>query len=86
MASGTLTVGTLSAAQGQKTFGVNEFTVAGQPYRLAMWLVNGASDGPTLAVSAGVHAAEYASIAAALDLGRGSIRRRFAAASSSCPC
>jgi predicted deacylase len=35
-----------------------------------MWLVNGRGDGPTLVVTAGVHAAEYASIAAALDLGR----------------
>src|SRR5512133_1574414 len=53
-----LTVGSLSARPGEK------------PYGLAMWLVNGAKDGPTLLVTAGVHAAEYASIAAALELGR----------------
>jgi len=35
-----------------------------------MWLINGTEDGPTLVVTGGVHAAEYASIAAALDLGR----------------
>ena len=70
MANQTLTVGSLVAKAGEKRFGVNEFTVQGQPYRLPMWLVNGAVDGPTLVVTGGVHAAEYASIAAALDLGR----------------
>ncbi|MBZ5498692.1 MAG: succinylglutamate desuccinylase/aspartoacylase family protein [Acidobacteriia bacterium] len=35
-----------------------------------MWLINGEKAGPTLVVTAGVHAAEYASIAAVLDLGR----------------
>lgn len=72
-----LTVGMLSAGRGEKRYGVNEFSVGGQPYRLPMWLVNGSggtaggsSDGPTLVVTAGVHAAEYASIAAALELGR----------------
>ena len=65
-----LTIGSLFAANGTKTFGENAFEVAGQPYRLPMWVINGAAAGPTLVVTAGVHAAEYASIAAALDLGR----------------
>ncbi len=69
MANQTLTVGSLTAHPGEKTFGVNEFTVDGRPYRLPMWLVNGTQDGPTLAITGGVHAAEYASIAAALELG-----------------
>jgi predicted deacylase len=63
-------VGGLSAASGEKRYGINEFTVDGKPYRLPMWLVNGARDGPTLAVTAGVHPAEYASIAAALHFGQ----------------
>ena len=70
MSKNVLTVGTLSAAQGEKRYGVNEFAVQDTPYRLPMWLVNGAGEGPTLVVTAGVHAAEYASIAAALELGR----------------
>jgi predicted deacylase len=70
MGSETLEVGSLRAARGEKRYGVNQFLVAGQPYALPMWLVNGSADGPTLVVTAGVHAAEYASIAAALDLGR----------------
>jgi len=65
-----LQVGALTAAAGEKRYGVNEFSVQGQTYRLPMWLVNGHAEGPTLVVTGGVHAAEYASIAAALDLGR----------------
>jgi predicted deacylase len=65
-----LTVGALTAARGEKRFGVNEFTIDGRPYRLSTWLINGDHDGPTLVVTAGVHAAEYASIAAALEFGR----------------
>ena len=70
MSKDLLSVGTLSASHGQKRYGVNEFLIAGQPYRLPMWLINGAGEGPTLVVTAGVHAAEYASIAAALELGQ----------------
>lgn len=66
----TLKVGSLSAARGEKIYGVNEFPVQGHPYRLSMWVIHGVADGPTLVVTAGVHAAEYASIAAALELGR----------------
>jgi uncharacterized protein len=70
MLNQTLQVGSLSAAPGEKRYGVNELTVQGAPYALPMWVVNGSAEGPTLVVTAGVHAAEYASIAAALDLGR----------------
>lgn len=70
MANALLEIGSLRAAPGEKRFGVNEFPVQGGPYRLPMWLINGRGDGPTLVVTAGVHAAEYASIAAALDVGR----------------
>jgi uncharacterized protein len=70
MSNELLKVGTLSSGRGEKRFGVSEFPVQGQPYKLPVWLINGYADGPTLVVTAGVHAAEYASIAAALDLGR----------------
>lgn len=70
MSNDLLTVGSLSAKRGEKRFGVNEFPVQDTPYRLPMWLINGDVDGPTLVVTAGVHPAEYASIAAALELGR----------------
>jgi uncharacterized protein len=70
MSNQLLQVGALAAARGEKCFGRNEFPVQGQPYQLPMWLINGNADGPTLVVTGGVHAAEYASIAAALGLGR----------------
>jgi predicted deacylase len=66
----SMQVGALAVAPGEKRFGVNEFTVDGKPYRLPMWLAHGARPGPTLAVTAGVHPAEYASIAAALEFGQ----------------
>ena len=66
----TLEVGQLSAGRGEKRYSVVEFLVQGQSYRLPMWLINGNEAGPTLVVTGGVHGAEYASIAAALDLGR----------------
>lgn len=70
MSDRTLQVGPLSAQPGEKRYGVVEFPVDGQPYTLPLWLINGDADGPTLVVTGGVHAAEYASIAAALELGR----------------
>ena len=70
MSNQVLKVGALAAGRGEKRYGVNEFLVQGQPYQLPMWLINGNADGPTLTVTGGIHAAEYASIAAALDLGR----------------
>src|SRR5487761_2008247 len=75
MSNQVLKVGELSAGHGEKRYGVNEFLVQGQPYQLPMWLINGSAgggnaDGPTLVVTGGVHAAEYASIAAALEFGR----------------
>lgn len=70
MAQREWVIGSLSAAPGKKTVGVQEITIAGKPYTLPMFLINGAQEGPTLAVTGGIHGAEYASIAAALELGR----------------
>lgn len=70
MPDNSLQVASLSAARGEKRFGVAEFPVDGRPYRLPLWLIHGAANGPTLVITAGVHAAEYASIAAALEIGR----------------
>jgi predicted deacylase len=70
MADGAFEVGQLSAEPGEKRYGVVEFAVQGEAYRLPLWLIHGSEAGPTLVVTGGVHGAEYASIAAALDLGR----------------
>jgi uncharacterized protein len=73
MSKELLKVGGLEARSGEKCFAITEFPVEGRPYRLPAWLINGSADGPTLVVTAGVHGAEYASIAAALDLGQSPI-------------
>ena len=65
-----LEVGQLSAGPGEKRSGVVDFPVQGGTYSLPMWLIHGDEDGPTLVVTGGVHGAEYASIAAALEFGR----------------
>jgi predicted deacylase len=70
MPENSLCVGNLAAAPGAKIFGYEEVLIAGAPIRFGVFLVNGSMPGPTLVVTAGVHAAEYASIAAALELGR----------------
>ena len=70
MANRELVVGRLSAQPGEKKAGIQEIIVHGEPYGFSMFLINGKADGPTLVVTAGIHGAEYASIAAALDFGR----------------
>jgi predicted deacylase len=70
MSDQTLQVAHLSVAPGEKLFGTVEIPVQGEPYKLPLWLIHGDNPGPTLVVTGGVHAAEYASIAAALHLGQ----------------
>lgn len=65
----TFTVGTATAARGQKAFGVIEVPAgvdAGT--RIAVAVVHGARSGPVLAIVAGAHGTEYASIVAASKL------------------
>ena len=65
-----LVVGELSTRSGEKIIGLNTFTVNGECCKLAAYLINGVPEGPTLILTGSVHAAEYASIAAALELGQ----------------
>lgn len=68
--AGELRVGSLSAPPGKKVSGIQSLSLQGHATQLPVFLINGASDGPTLVVTGGVHGAEYASIEAALRLGR----------------
>jgi predicted deacylase len=68
--SGNLTAGQLTAQPCEKVTGINQFPVDGKTFSLPMYLINGVDPGPTLVITGGVHAAEYASIAAALELGQ----------------
>jgi predicted deacylase len=59
-------------AAGERATG--EFTFAGDPglekYRWPFIAISGSSDGPTVLITAGIHAAEYTGIEAAIRLGR----------------
>ncbi len=65
-----LKLGTLVARPGERVYGVHELNLDGRATHVPVFLINGAHDGPTLAVTGGIHGAEYASIEAALRLGR----------------
>lgn len=64
-----LRIGSIEAKPGSKAFGV--LTVAERPAHsldMPLTLINGAHDGPLIAITAGIHGTEYVGIAAALDL------------------
>lgn len=65
-----LRVGDFAAASGSKATGVQAVPVAGHSVEVPLFLIHGAKPGPTLVITAGVHGAEYASIAAALEIGQ----------------
>jgi predicted deacylase len=73
-----LKVGTLTVAPGGKAVGVEELKIGEQAVRFPIFVVNGAQPGPTLAVTAGIHGAEFASIEAALQVGRAITPERLA--------
>jgi hypothetical protein len=66
-----LSIADLSVGPGQSLSGSVSLNITGVPLRLPLFLVNGAQPGPRLSITAGIHGAEYASIEAALRLGRG---------------
>lgn len=70
MKKNNLVVGNFSAKAGEKVTGTQVFEVKGTKYHLPLFLINGKNAGPTLVITGGVHAAEYASIAAALETGQ----------------
>lgn len=65
-----LRVGELSVPAGSRLAQLHPITLGGQEVSVPVFLVNGGREGPTLAVTAGIHGAEYSSIEAALRLGR----------------
>ena len=64
----TIQIQTISAAQGTKSQGF--LTVAGTSVRIPIVIINGAQEGPTLLVTAGIHGGEYPSIEAAIRFGQ----------------
>jgi len=71
MSTKALTVGEITAAPGQVARGFLTTDVGrGVTVRMPVVIVNGKADGPVLAVTAGVHGAEYPGIEAAIRLSR----------------
>jgi predicted deacylase len=64
-----VTIGEVRASRGMKAEGwLTIGETAGGPVRLPLVIINGREDGPTLCLTAGVHATEYAPIAAVMEL------------------
>src|SRR5207247_1054230 len=64
-ARGTFSVGTASAARGQKAYGALKVPAGSDPAtEIGVVVINGARPGPSLAIVAGAHGTEYASIIA----------------------
>jgi predicted deacylase len=61
---------TLKPKRGERAHGVVPVPGVKPPWELPVFVIRGTKDGPTLAVTAGIHAAEYPGIAAAIQTGR----------------
>ena len=68
MSKQPLDVAGLSAEPGQRASIVLELSFAGTPIKMPLYLLNGAMDGPTVVVTAGIHGAEYVGIESAYRL------------------
>lgn len=66
--SDTLSVCGLTICRGSKLRTM--LPVPGTEIEIPLTIINGAFDGPTLLVTAGIHGGEYPGIAAAMELGR----------------
>lgn len=66
--SDTLSVCALTICRGSKLRTM--LPVPGTEIEIPLTIINGAFDGPTLLVTAGIHGGEYPGIAAAMELGR----------------
>lgn len=70
MANTTLKLAELSAAPGERVGANLTIQAAGVLVTLPVFLINGAHEGPTFVLTAGIHGAEYPCVETALRLGR----------------
>ncbi len=61
---------TLKPKRGERTYGMVPVPGVTPPWELPVFVIRGARDGPALVVTAGIHAAEYPGIGAAIHTGR----------------
>lgn len=64
----TLKVGELSVDPGERAAGEVSLMLGEVEIQLPIFLINGPEDGPTLGITAGIHGAEFAGIAAAIEI------------------
>ncbi|MEP7199264.1 MAG: succinylglutamate desuccinylase, partial [Chloroflexota bacterium] len=65
MAKLSFEIAGIPVAAGQRATRVLDLSFADVPTKLPLYVLNGAHDGPTLLVTAGIHGAEYVGIEAA---------------------
>ena len=70
MAKASFSIAGVDAAPGQRAARVLDLSFAGAPIKLPLFVLNGAHEGRTLLVTAGIHGAEYVGIEAAYRLAR----------------
>lgn len=68
MSKSAFTIAGLTAVPGERASAVLDLTLAGTPTKMPLFVLNGAQDGPTVVVTAGIHGAEYVGIEAAIRL------------------
>jgi predicted deacylase len=70
MKSGTLHIGSVQVKVGEKKSFTQTIELDGTQVELPVFVINGVKDGPRLVITGGIHGAEYASVEAALQIGR----------------
>lgn len=60
----------VEAAAGERAANVLDLTLAGVQTRMPLFVLNGAGEGPTVVITAGIHGSEYVGIAAAMRLAK----------------
>jgi predicted deacylase len=70
MKSGNLQIGSVQVNVGEKKSFTQTLDLSGTQVELPIFVINGVNEGPRLVITGGIHGAEYASIEAALQIGR----------------
>jgi uncharacterized protein len=70
MKTSALQIGTETIKKGEKKSFIQTLDLDGSQVDLPVFAINGSKDGPRLVITGGIHGAEYASVEAALQLGR----------------
>lgn len=70
MTKQSFSVAGIQASAGERASQVLELTLAGVKTKMPLFVLNGAAEGPTVVVTAGIHGSEYVGIATAMRLAK----------------